>query len=572
MMAQAGTAYPQVDPGALGLMHRALARCAARESVSAALRLAERRKARILIVSDGRAQGVSFPPLLRRARALGLGEQAVGDLAWWEVPAVGGRTSEVTVRRRLMQGAPAVLVREAGETAGAVEPSVLGQPASALSLLGRLERQVPGPVTEFLRTVGVMGQAMGIPVFAAGGFVRDLLLGRASLDLDLVAEGDGMALARRLARRFGGSASLHRSFGTATVHGGPTAVLDIATARRERYPAPGALPVVSPASILVDLRRRDFTVNAMALSLSPSSFGRLVDPVGGWRDLGRRRVRALHPLSFVEDPTRIFRAVRYAVRLGFGIDRDTRRWIRFALRAGGYPALSGQRIMAEVRLAVGEPRPADVLIALGRLGAFRLLEPSYRFSPAAAQSLRELSTFVRWARDHQIEVERSRLALLALLSHLDDSRAERALRRLALAGEPLRRLMRARTEGPALLERLAQAARPSELARWLRGLPPETLAWAWLLSPAAARGQIEWFLREARHARASLSGDDLLALGVPAGPTVGALLDRLRDSRLDRGAQTREDEIALVRTWIHSPVGGTAPVPDAGGAGGPRPH
>lgn len=575
-MARAGSVYPQVDPRAAGLMHRALARCAAGESVSAALKLVERRRARLLVVSDGRAAGVVFPAVLQRARALGLGREPVGDLARWEVPTLSAHASEVAVRRRLLEGAPAVLLREAGETVGAVEPPGREPDAPSLSLLSKLERQLPEPITEFLRAVGGLGSAMGIPVFAAGGFVRDLLLGRPSLDLDLVAEGDGPALARRLARQIGGKASFHRSFETATLRGGPTGAMDVATARRERYPAAGALPVVSRASILEDLRRRDFTVNALAISLSPPSFGRLLDPAGGWRDLGRRRMRALHPLSFVEDPTRIFRAVRYQVRLGLGLDRDSRRWVRLSLRAGPYPALSGQRIMAELELIAREPRPADSLISLGRLGAFRLLDPAYRFPPVAALRLKELSKLLSWAADHKIEMEGLRLFLLALVGHLGESRAEQTLRRLALSGEPLRRLIRALSEGPTLVERLPGARRPSDQARRLRSQSLETLGWAWLLATPAARRQVEWFLVEARHARASLAGDDLLALGVPEGPAVGVFLDRLRDARLDGGAATRDAEIALVRTWMNSPAGGIATAvreagvsrPNRGGCGG----
>ena len=556
MMARARSSYPQVDPQAAGLMHRAFARCAAGEPVSAALKLVQRRRARLLVVSDDHAPGVLFPAVLRRAQALGLGGEPVGELARWEVPTLSVRASEVAVRRRLLDGAPAVLLREAGETVGAVQPTGRESAVPSLSLQSKLERQIPEPIVEFLRAVGVLGSAMGIPVFAAGGFVRDLLLGRPSLDLDLVVEGDGPTLARRLARQIGGKASFHRSFETATLHGGPTGAVDVATARRERYLAAGALPVVSRAPIPEDLRRRDFTVNAMAISLSPSNFGQLLDPVGGWHDLRRRRIRALHPLSFVEDPTRIFRAVRYAVRLGFSLDRDSRRWVRLALRAGPYPALSGQRIMAELELMAREPRSADSLISLGRLGGLRLLDSAYRFPPAAALRLKELSQLVNRAAEHRIEVEGLRLFLLALVGHLDESVAERTLRRLALAGEPLRRLLRALSEGPTLVERLAGARRPSDRARWLRSRALETLGWAWLLAAPAVRRQIEWFLIEARDVRAGLSGDDLIAVGVPEGPVVGAFLDRLRDARLDGGAATRDEEMALVRTWLKGACGG----------------
>jgi tRNA nucleotidyltransferase (CCA-adding enzyme) len=572
MMARAGAIYPQVDAGAIRLAHRAFVRCASTEPVSAALRLAARRRARLLVVSDNRAAGVSFPAVLRRAAALGLDHHPVGSFTFWEIPALSGQASEIEVRRRLLEGAPAVLVRERGDTAGVIEPSFLGRPAPPFSLVSRLERQAPTPVIELLRAAGLLGETLGIPVFLAGGFVRDLLLGRPPLDLDLVAEGDGTVLARRLARQIGGRLSLHRSFGTATLRGGPTGVLDVATARRERYPVPGILPVVSRASILEDLRRRDFTVNAMAISLAPSSFGTLLDPVGGLNDLRRRRIRALHPLSFIEDPTRIFRAVRYAKRLGFGLDRNSRRWVRLALRAGPYPALSGQRIMAELRLIAGEPRPVEILIALGRLGAFRLLDPAYRFAPIAALRLRELSDFVSWAGEHQLAVADLSLFMLVLVSHLDDDRAERILRRLALSGEPRLLLMRARTEGPSLVERLTRAEAPSHRARWLRGQPAETLGWTWLLSPPVVRRRLEWFLTEAQEARSRLGGEDLLALGVPRGPAVGALLDRLRDARLDGGALTREEEIALVRGWMDSPAGGRVAAPETQDAPTPGPH
>src|SRR6266511_3626299 len=169
-----------------------------------------------------------------------------------------------------------------------------------------------------LRVAGKVGEGLGTPVFAVGGFVRDLLLEIPAPDVDLLVEGDGVAFARQLCEELGGSLVIHEDFATAAVEGtagpGGTALgrIDIASARREQYDAPGALPVVSVATVEEDLRRRDFSVNALALALQPSTFGRLLDPLGGWPDLRRRRLRPLHPLSFVEDPTRIFRAARHA--------------------------------------------------------------------------------------------------------------------------------------------------------------------------------------------------------------------------------------------------------------------
>lgn len=425
-----------------------------------------------------------------------------------------------------------------------------------VSLLSRMERQLPLELLDFLREAGRVGDRMGFRVFAAGGFVRDLLLGRPTLDLDIVVEGDGPAFARRLARRLGGSLSVYRAFGTATIEGASIGRVDVATARREHYAEPGALPTVTTrASIVEDLRRRDFTVNAMAVSLSAHTFGDMLDPSGGHRDLRHRTVRALHPLSFVEDPTRIFRAVRYAVRLGFSLDRDTKRLLTTAAGMGEYPALSGQRLLAEIDLIAAEARPHRTLIALGRAGAFRLLDASYRFSPSVAKRLEEIGDlFGRYGGSLDALSWRG-LALLAVTGHRPDEEAERIFRRLSLSGEPLSRLLAARREGPALAEAAARLATgsPSAWAALLSLRPPETIGWAWCLSLEPARSKIEWFLADGERLRPTLSGDDLLSLGVPEGPLVGEFLNRLRDAKLDGTVATREDEIALVRAWSKSP-------------------
>jgi tRNA nucleotidyltransferase (CCA-adding enzyme) len=348
----------------------------------------------------------------------------------------------------------------------------------------------------------------------------------------------------------------------------------VASARREEYAAPGALPeVITPASIADDLSRRDFTVNAMAVSLSPGTFGGLLDPAAGSRDLRSRRIRLLHPLSFVEDPTRIFRAVRYAVRLDFVLDRETRRLLKAALRIGAYPALSGQRLLAEIDLIVAEARAPRILITLGRLGAFRLLDASYRFSPLAVGRLAELSDLFSRCEEGGITVLTRSLTLLALTERLPDHEADRIFHRLSLSGGPLRQLLSARRDGPVLAE-AAASLNPGSPSRWaalFRGHTAETIGWAWCLGRDPARRGIEWFLAKGRGLRPLLSGDDLLSLGIPEGPPVGALLDRLRDARLDGTVATRDDEAALVRAWSESRETQTAPMPDARGAEASRP-
>ena len=554
MMALQRRTYPQVDPGAGGLMHRALAVCPPQATVTQALALLRRRRLRLLVTREGNRAGVVLPADLKGARALGLESRQARDVARWGSPVVTPRASEVSVRRLLLEGAPAVLVREGRRIVGAVEASIPPAVPPAISLLPRLERELPGPTLDCLRRIGAAAEAIGARAYAVGGCVRDLLLGRGSSELDIAVEGDALALARRLASEWGGSLLVHRTFGTATLEGGAGSRLDIATARRERYQMPGALPIVAPASIEEDLLRRDFSVNALAIALAPRGFGDLLDPLRGAADLRRRRLRILHPLSFVEDPTRIFRAVRYQSRLGLTLEPGSRRALRLAIALAPYPALSGQRLAAELELILAEPAGPLSLMTLGRWGAMKLLDPAYRFSGLAARRAADLGRLLERLRGHAIALDALPLGLLALLGHSPPEVAQRCLKRLALSGEPLAQLTTGLRDGPSLAEQLRRerTAPASARASLMRGRPLASLAGAWLAGGAAARRQVEWFLVEGRTVHPLLGGDDLLALGAPRGPRIRDLLDRLRDCRLDGVATTREEELALARQWIGS--------------------
>jgi len=528
--------------------------CPPELTVAQALGKLQRDRARLLVVQDQGRTGVVRPEDLRRADALGLAGWPVRDVAWRGVPTLTGEVPEVRVRRLFLAGAPVVLIREREAVVAAVGPSRLRRGRPSLSLAGRLERDLPEATVRLLRDVGRLAESLKAKAYVAGGFVRDLLRAAPSNDLDLVVEGSAPALARHLARQLGGNLVVHRTFRTAAIEGWSGGRVDVAMARRERYVAPGALPIVAPVDIEEDLARRDFTVNAMALALTGSAFGQLLDPYGGRRDLASRKLRILHPLSFVEDPTRIFRAARYSTRLGFSVDRWTRRSMAVALKLGAYPALSGQRLLAELELILGESGWERILLALGRLGAFRLLDPAYRFSSAARERIQALSELLEWGCERGVVLAPLPLALACLVGHLPVPVAERCLRRLALSGEPLARLLEACTQGPAVARRLDAhaAALASQRAAILRAQTTETLGFAWLVGSRFARGQIQWFLAEGRGIRPLLSGEDLLTLGVPKGPAVARVLHRLRDQRLDGQVSSREAEVRMVREGMES--------------------
>lgn len=349
-------------------------------------------------------------------------------------------------------------------------------------------------------------------VHLVGGAVRDLLLGREPRELDVVVEGDAVALARALDP----AAVVHERFATATVLVDGHAV-DLATARQERYPRPGALPEVLPAGMAEDLRRRDVTVNAIALPLAGGPLVAVPDAV---EDLAAGVLRVLHDASFVDDPTRLHRLARYAARLGFEIERRTRSLADAAVRDGALGTVSGPRIGAELRLAAGEPDP---LAALGCMAELGLVPAAVHPRPVIADALALLPF------DGRPDLLVLGAWQVGSFAQLGFSAAELAV---------LDRLARAKE----LAGDARACGRPSELRVLLDGEPVEAVALAGALG---AREPVLAYLEALRHVRLSITGADLLAAGVPEGPEVGRRLRAALAARLDgEAAPGRDGELA----------------------------
>jgi tRNA nucleotidyltransferase (CCA-adding enzyme) len=565
-VAKAGSVYPQVAACAAALGAGRVIRARPGLPVRSALTHLDAGGAVALALGRGR---MARRTELERAARWGLEGLPAGSLAWSGVPAVPGTAPEVRARRLLARGAPMVLITERGRARAVAEREQAPVAPIDGSLARRLEA-IAGPHDEarlwLLRAAGKAGESLGMPVYLVGGSVRDLLLGRPSGDIDLAVEGDGLRFAARLADEVGGRLIRHPAFGTASIEdargiGIPLGRIDIAATRRERYEAPGQLPRVSPAGIEDDLGRRDFTVNAMAVSLGPGSFGRLLDPHGGRADLARRRLRPLHPLSFVEDPTRIFRAARYGARLGLRLAGDAWRALAAALLSadltGGFPALAGQRLAAELALVATEASAWRALDRLARWGALRLWDPRLGAARGALVArLRAAARLDAWSQRAGLGLDRGELGLLAVLLDQDPDTVERCLARLAVTGARRAALAEAVAGARATARDLAAPElRPSEAARRLRGRPAAAALGAWLSGGRRARHRVEWLLSGGQAVRASLGGGDLLALGVPEGPEVAAMLAGLRDARLDGRLRSGADERALVRAWLHGEKG-----------------
>ena len=372
----------------------------------------------------------------------------------------------------------------------------------------------------------------GLPrAYLVGGAVRDLLRGAPAVDLDLAVEREARGVAGELAARLGGEARAHERFGTATVRA-PGLVFDLATTRRETYAEPGALPDVEPAPLAEDLGRRDFTINAMAIGLTGEDLGHLYDPHDGVGDLRGQTVRVLHEQSFVDDPTRLLRALRYEARLGFAMDEDTERLAREAAADSALRKVSGPRVRDELLDLLAEVDAPAAVARLHDLGLDRAMHAALEADPelVASAALGAAS----------IGAERSLAALAALVSsaplELGGWLAE-----LGLRAEGRDAVRRAARNAPYLATALSRDLRPSEIHDLLREEPPEALALA--LAMRAPPEPVLRYTSELRGMRLEISGDDLRAAGIPESPAMGRALEQTLRRKLDGEVLGRDQEL-----------------------------
>ncbi len=414
-----------------------------------------------------------------------------------------------------------------------------------------MEERLHSNILMILVDLGRVAQEMDIHAFVVGGFVRDLLLRQENLDVDVVVEGDGIAFARRYAETRGCRCRSHQKFGTAVLIFPDGFKVDVATARTEYYEHPAALPTVELSSIKLDLYRRDFTMNSLAVRLNPPHFGQLLDFFGGQRDIKERTVRVLHNLSFVEDPTRVLRAVRFEKRFGFRIGKHTLNLIQNAVRLRILEKVEGRRLWHELWMLLQERRPLLAIQRLHELDALPFVHPHLDFSETKRAQFQELEGVLAWYELLYLEghLEPWRVYLLALLDPLSDGDIRQAFKRLGFPQREIQYWSQQKTRADRVLVNLSTPERllPSQVYRILHPFEMETLLYmvAKTVDHGAKRHLSQYITRD-RRVRPSLNGEDLKALGLRPGPVFRRTLDALRDMRLDGGISTREDEVAYV--------------------------
>jgi len=377
------------------------------------------------------------------------------------------------------------------------------------------------------------------PSFLVGGAVRDLLLGREPLDIDIAVEGDAEAVAGKLSVALDGEVIAHERFGTATVVAGGVDAVNLAQTRRESYAEPGALPDVELAGLAEDLGRRDFAINAMALALNADPEGTLSDPHGGREDLHNGLVRVLHPASFSDDPTRLLRAVRYAARLGFALEADTERWARAAVADGAPGTVSGSRVRDELIDLLTENEGPRAIELLRDLGIDRGLHPGLRADPELVASAQ------LGAAETGGDLALTALAALATnrLGGPDGIGLAQWIDRLGLPSHDRDAVLRAAGRGQELAEALRRELRPSQLRALLDGEPPEALALA--LALGAPAEPILDFVSRLSSVRLEITGADLIAAGLPESPALGRALEQTLARKLDGEVGGRQDELRV---------------------------
>ncbi|MCX7895672.1 MAG: CBS domain-containing protein [Thermoanaerobaculum sp.] len=423
-------------------------------------------------------------------------------------------------------------------------PRLPGGKPSFHNVLARLRERVGEERLALLQRVGEVASRLDMRAYLVGGAVRDVLLGRVPEDMDVVVEGNGVEVARLVAADLGGRIHVHEPFLTAVITFPSGLRLDVATARTEFYRYPAALPEVERSALRLDLYRRDFTINAMAITLNPQGCGELVDFFGGQRDLEGKRIRVLHSLSFIEDPTRVVRAVRFATRLGFTLAPDTERLARVAVEEGVLARLSGERLRDEVFLLLDEEHPVEGLAELERLGVSKALFPELTWGRTTGRFLRQVEAILLWAAMERVYEGPKPLVFLAALALRGGERAGELLaQRLGLAGEG-RQVVAKVWEGVEKL--LAVAAGPSSPSRVVEVLERTPLPWALLTLVVATPSQrqvVRLALTDWARRPWPVRGADLVAQGVPEGPWIGHAVRAARAAVLD-GAVSGEQALA----------------------------
>ena len=404
-----------------------------------------------------------------------------------------------------------------------------------------------------LETISQVAKRFGVPVYAVGGFVRDLLLNIPNKDIDIVVEGDGILFANHLAEKFGARVQSHERFGTSVVIFPDGNRIDVATARLEYYEHPAALPTVEQSSINSDLHRRDFTINSIAVKLNGENAFCLIDFFNGERDLKNKEIHVLHNLSFVEDPCRMFRSIRFEQRFGFRIGRQTEDLMKVAIKKKMIGLLSGTRLLNEIILIMKEKKPLSCILRMKELGFFQFMFRQLILNNADLEAMEKIEMVLSWMETIFLPKKPKKwyVYFLALFYPLEEESFVKTTERFQMKAQLKKSMMRDRCacrEGLELLKK-DKDWNPEIIYNLFSGFSIEAIIYFLAVASTDRANQYVSIYFNEYHGQAelSLTGDDLVEMGMKPGPVFQSVFKGLREAHVKGAIQTREEEEAWVR-------------------------
>jgi len=419
-----------------------------------------------------------------------------------------------------------------------------------------MKERLPRNIIKLLKDLGHIADMSGFNAYLVGGLVRDVLLKRDNLDVDIVIEGDGIKFAHEFAEHFEARVRSHRKFGTAVLIFPDGYKVDVATARMEYYESPGAPPIVETSSLKLDLYRRDFTINSLAIKLNKRHYGTLIDYFTAQRDIKERVLRVLHNLSFVEDPTRVFRAVRFEQRFGFKIGKLTLALIKNAVKINCFKDITGRRLFLELKLILKEQDPVKAIERMNELDLLQFISPQIRLTRGLQTLLEEIRSVITWYDLLYLEepLEPWKVYWHGLTSSLDANSLRSLAERLGMVDLNSRNLLTQRKNSKGLLDALYKFDGDNyQLYTSLVSYDTETLLY--LMAKAnneKIKRLISNYFARLKGTKIQLTGKDLVSMGVKPGPIFKKIFDRLLKARLNSLIKTKEDELRFVENNLQS--------------------
>ncbi|MFP4158492.1 MAG: CBS domain-containing protein [Desulfobacterales bacterium] len=524
---------------------------------------------------SGDLKGFITRQVIEKALYHNLGEIPISEYMTTEFESVGPDAYITEIQEKIIENKQRILpVMEDGAVAGVItrtdllntlvyrdrrnqaahsaKPPAEDRQPRTKQVGGFLKERLNHDIIDLLRRMGRAADEYGYPAYVVGGFVRDLFLYRHNEDIDIVIEGNGIEFARAFAGREGARINAYDKFGTAVVIFPDGFKIDVASARMEYYKFPAALPTVEMSSIKLDLFRRDFTINTLAICLNQEKFGRLIDFFGGMRDLKEKAIRILHNLSFVEDPTRAFRAIRFEQRFDFTIGKLTAGLIENAVKMDFFKKLSGRRVFSELSHLLKEENPIPALMRLEDFNLLQVVHPSIKINDRLKAMLESTRSVLAWFDLLYMEEAYRKWVVyfLVMISHTDREKAEEICRRLELAPKYSKIFVQDRAEAEDCLYRLGQQLpeKNSELYEILSVFSTELLLY---MMAATGRQEIKkaisFYVTDLKDVEISVSGKDLKQMGLTPSPLFGKILRRVLREKLDDRARTRQEELELAR-------------------------